>query len=69
MYRKLRFVRQQRRLSQTRIAEILSVSKTTICKIEAGTRNPSIDLGIKLQKILNYPIDYLLEQVADLPQE
>lgn len=42
-------------ISQTELAKKAKVSKGLICDIEKGRRDASIELSIKLAKIMGYP--------------
>jgi putative transcriptional regulator len=62
MVRKLRAVREDAKLTQAQLAELVGTDRTTITKIEHGNRNPSWDLCLKLADTLGKPIGYLLKQ-------
>lgn len=53
-------------VSQTELANKVKVSKGLICDIEKGRRDATIELAIKLAKILGYPpesfVSILLEE-------
>ena len=51
------------------VAKEIGTSKQTIQRIETRKRNPSFKLIVALQHLYNEPIDYLLEQVAEMHEE
>lgn len=65
MFRYLRAVREKAGLTQEQLAELVGVKRTAINKIEAGTRSPSLKVGLRLQTILGVPIARLLESASD----
>lgn len=50
-------LRKQRNLSQEELAEILEVSRQTICSLEKGKYNPSILLAFKIARFFNTSIE------------
>jgi transcriptional regulator with XRE-family HTH domain len=56
----LRKLRQQKGISQFELAEMLGVSQQTVSKYEKGTREPDNATLIRLSKIFNCSVDYLL---------
>lgn len=44
----IRAIRQERGMTQEQLAELAGMSRTTICKIESGKFNASIDLLAKV---------------------
>jgi len=55
-------------ISQDRLATLANVSRQTIISIEKGSYNPSIELGLKLAKILSCRLDELF-QLEDINGE
>ncbi len=51
----LRSARTMRDMSQTEMAEFLGISKGTLCDIEKGRQNVSIDLAWKIAKKCRLP--------------
>ena len=47
---KLKNIREERNLSQEKLAELMNVDRTTISKIESGKNNCSIDYLTKFSK-------------------
>ena len=50
-------MRKERGLNQEKLAEILQVSRQTICSLENGKYNPSITLAFKIAKFFNTYIE------------
>lgn len=44
-------------LSQQQLAELVGCSRQTIISIETGSKNPSVELALKLSHALNTPMD------------
>lgn len=58
---KLRLLRQERRLSQTDLARQLGLSShAVLSNLEAGRKQPSLDLAVALAAALGTTTDYLL---------
>lgn len=57
--------RNNKNLTQSQLAERIGVSKQTICDWEKGRSIPNYMKLKLLSKILEKPIDYLLEQEVD----
>lgn len=56
----LRKARQEKRLTQQQVADLLGVAKSTYCQYETGASEPNIVRLKKLAKILETNIDSLL---------
>ena len=56
----IRNARQKAGLTQAYLAELAGVTQAMLCQIERGTKNPSIQLGAEIAKILNCSLDSLL---------
>ena len=54
-------------MNQEKLAEILKVSRQTICSLESGKYNPSIILAFKISKFFNKPIEeiFIYEEGID----
>lgn len=65
---KVRIYRELMGISQDRLATLANVSRQTIISIEKGSYNPSIELGLKLAKILSCRLDELF-QLEDINGE
>lgn len=57
---RLKQLRAENNLTQTNLADILGIAKTTLAAYEQGKSEPSIDTIIKLADFFNVSIDYLL---------
>ena len=57
---KIRQLRNQKEMSQTKLGEYLGVAKTTISNYETGYSTPDNETLVKLSKYLNVSADYLL---------
>lgn len=63
---KIKFFRQQKKLSQSELAEKLSLSRTSIVNIEQGRQHPYIHILWEIADIINIPINDLIPQKEDL---
>ena len=66
MYQRLRDLRNDRDLNQTQVAKMLGMSQTGYSKYETGENDIPTQILIKLSRIYNVSIDYLLEE-SDIP--
>ena len=57
MKNRLKELRADREISQSALAEILSVSRQTVNSIENGKFDPSLTLAIKLTRYFEMPLD------------
>ena len=57
---RLREMRQEKGLTQRKLAGLLNMSKNMICEYEKGRAEPNLETLIKLSKILDCSIDYLI---------
>ncbi len=58
----LRKLREDKKLSQEKLARLADVANNTIVKIEAGkNQNPTLDTLKKIAKVLEVSIDKLIE--------
>ncbi|WCQ69471.1 helix-turn-helix domain-containing protein [Streptococcus pasteurianus] len=67
MYRRIRYLREDRDLKQEYLAEYLACSQSAYSKIEAGKQQLSLDHLIKLSNFYNVSTDYLLG-LTDYPK-
>ena len=63
---KIKLVRQQKKLSQQKLGDILGVSQAMIAQYEKGTRNPKIETLQKIAIALEVPITSLAEYETPL---
>ena len=57
---RLKELRNENGISQTKLAEDLGVTQVCICKYESGQREPDIATIIKISKYFKVSTDYLL---------
>ena len=57
---RLKQLRKAKGLTQTELAEMLNINKSTICCYEKGTRQPSLETIIEFMQIFAVTSDYLL---------
>ena len=57
---RIKFIREKRKLSQTKLAALCSISHATISEIESGNiKNPSFDSVANIAKNLSVSLDFL----------
>lgn len=66
MYRRIRELREDRDLNQTKVAKMLGMSQTGYSKYETGENDIPTNILIKLAEFYGTSIDYLLG-VTDNP--
>ena len=59
-YKRLRSLRQERKLSQSQLADVLETTRQQVGKWETGLQMMGVDKYIKLAKYYNVSLDYLL---------
>ena len=57
---RLKEIRLMKKLTQREVADMLGVSSVAYSRYENGTREPSIDILLKLSSIYNISVDYLI---------
>ena len=57
---RIRQLREKSELTQQELANLLHVSKASICKYEKDKSYPSLDILLKMADIFNVSTDYLL---------
>ena len=65
MYPRIRDLREDKDLNQTRVAKILGMSQTGYSKYETGENDIPTAILIKLARFYNTSIDYLLGETDD----
>ena len=60
--KRLRNVRNKRKITQQRMADMLTLSLNAYQKYEQGERLPSLPCLVQIADILDVPTDYLLER-------
>lgn len=59
-YTRLKELREEKKLLQKQLATELGVSQVTIARWETNSREPSIDMLMKIAKLFGVSIDYLV---------
>ena len=57
---RIKYLRQQRGITQKQLAQAISVAPSTVGQYEQGSREPKMDILICIAKALNVSLDYLL---------
>lgn len=65
MYQRLRDLREDHDLSQRKLAQIIGMSQTGYSKYETGENDIPTGILIKLSRLYNVSIDYLLGETND----
>lgn len=65
----IKFIREQKGLSQNKFGELLNVNQTTIARWEDENRIPTIDKAIDISLILNIPLNVLVGKDLRLKDE
>ena len=63
---KLRVLRKQHNLSQTELAESLSVQQSYVGKLERGERMPNVTMLRKVAELFNVSFDKLMDDAVEL---
>lgn len=59
----LRDIRKAKNFTQFYVAMTIGVSPEYYQKFEYGTRNPSMEVAIKLAKLLEFPVERLTQEL------
>lgn len=62
MYKRIRDLREDRDMNQTQVAKYLGMSQTGYSKYETGENDIPTSVLIKLARLYNTSIDYLLNE-------
>jgi len=57
---RIRKLREDKGLNQLELSKLLNIGNSTLSQYESGQRTPSDDIKIKLSKIFDVSIDYLI---------
>lgn len=68
MYKRIRDLREDRDLNQTKVAKMLGMSQTGYSKYETGENDIPTSILIKLSRFYNVSIDYILGE-TDNPKK
>jgi transcriptional regulator with XRE-family HTH domain len=52
--------REERKLSQQKMAELFEISQVEYCRIETGERRPTPALAARIQKVTGFSLAFLL---------
>ena len=66
---RLKTKRKELGLTQEQLGQLINVTKTSICCYEKGTRTPTLENFIDLNKVLSVGPDYLLGQDINVVSE
>lgn len=66
MYKRIRDLREDHDMNQTQVAKILGMSQTGYSKYETGENDLPTSVLIKLARLYNTSIDYLLGETDEL---
>ncbi len=54
-------IRKDKGITQAYLAEQVGISQAMLCQIERGTKNPSLQVGIEIAKMLECRVEDLLD--------
>lgn len=66
---KLRKTRKTMNITQTQMAEKLNINQVTYHGYESGKHKPDIDTLVRIARILNTSIDYLLNRYEETEEQ
>ena len=55
----IRRIREKRGVTQAWLAEAAGISQPMLCQIERGTKNPSLQIGKEIARLLNCTVEDL----------
>ena len=58
--KRLKELRLKQGLTQKQLGDLINVTKVSICCYENGTRTPTLDTLLELEKVFQVDLDYLL---------
>lgn len=61
--RRINALRKERHITSEKLSELCGVSSVHIRQIEGGTRQPSLELFVRLCRVLEVSPDYLLQDL------
>lgn len=65
---RIKQLREEKRLSQSELAEILGISKQTVSNYETGARKPGLKLAVKYADVFGLTVDCILG-LSDKPEK
>lgn len=63
----LRFIREQKNMSQEEMATLLGTSKQVISRYETNQRSPKIEVADRWAKVLGFSLNVFADESAELP--
>lgn len=67
--KRIRDLRQEKKMSQQELGNLLGVTKVSVCGYESGTRTPGLDTFSDLADVFGTSTDYLLGREIKLVNE
>ncbi len=64
--KRLKQLRLEKGLTQRQLGELINVTKVSICCYENGTRTPTLDTLMELEKVFQVDLNYLLGNDKDV---
>ena len=69
----IRRLREEKGLSQSYVAERAGISQAMLCQVERGTKNPSLQVGVEIARLLGCEVSALVDDLPpygrpDLPE-
>lgn len=58
--KQIRTIRESKGISQSELAENAGISQPALCQIERGTKNPSLQIGAEIARLLECTVEELL---------
>lgn len=63
-------LRKEKKISQSKLGEIVGAAQNTVCNWENGNREPDLETLSKLSKYFGVTTDYLMgNEIEDLPDD
>ena len=66
---KIRQLREQRRLTQMQLAELIDMSERTVSRIEVGSVEPELNTLISISNALGVSLDYLISDDTTISKD
>ena len=62
----IRRIREEKGLSQAYVAERAGISQAMLCQVERGTKNPSLQVGVEIARLLGCEVSELVDELPPL---
>lgn len=59
----IRRIREEKGLSQAYVAERAGISQAMLCQVERGTKNPSLQVGVEIARLLGCEVSELVDEL------